>query len=299
VAKDTLAVKMGELRAVQDRVAALERKFNDAMSKKANLEAQSAKTQAQLGRAEQLVGGLSSEESRWEQTAKQLEFDRDNLVGNMMLAAGVIAYLGVFTREFRDELIGKWIRKFAELNLDVDPKFSIVQKLGDPVKMREWAICGLPADDHSMENGLVVSQGRRWPLMIDPQAQANRWIKAKNKKDMKVIKLTQPNYLRTMENAIRYGQPVLLENVEEELDPAIEPVLQKQVFKKGGQMVIRLGDQDVPYSNEFKFYISTKLPNPHYMPEVFIKVTMVNFTVTPKGLEDQLLVTVCAKTSSS
>ena len=52
------------------------------------------------------------------------------------------------------------------------------------------------------------------------------------------------------------------------MDPALEPVLQKRIFKKGGQMLIRLGDQDVPYSNEFKFYIATKLPNPHYMPEV-------------------------------
>ena len=69
--------------------------------------------------------------------------------------------------------------------------------------------------------------------------------------------------------------------------------MKKQIFKKGGQWLIRLGDQDVPYSKEFKFYIATKLPNPHYMPETFIKVTMINFTVTPKGLEDQLLVTVC------
>jgi hypothetical protein len=47
-----------------------------------------------------------------------------------------------------------------------------------------------------------------------------------------------------------------------------EPVLLKQTFKKGGQMVLHLGDSDVPYSADFKFYITTKLPNPHYMPEV-------------------------------
>ena len=105
--------------------------------------------------------------------------------------------------------------------------------------------------------------------------------------------MTQSNFLRTLENGIRYGQPVLLENIEESLDPAIEPVLQKRIFKKGGEWLMRLGDQDVPYSFEFKFYMTTKLPNPHYPPEIFIKVTMMNFTVTPKGLEDQLLVTVC------
>lgn len=55
---------------------------------------------------------------------------------------------------------------------------------------------------------------------------------------------------------------------------------------------MRLGDQDIPYSSEFKFYMTTKLPNPHYIPEISIKTTLINFTVTQGGLEDQLLVEV-------
>jgi dynein heavy chain len=46
------------------------------------------------------------------------------------------------------------------------------------------------------------------------------------------------------------------------------------------------------YAKEFKFFITTKIANPHYMPEVCIKVTIINFTVTPSGLEEQLLVDV-------
>jgi dynein heavy chain len=91
---------------------------------------------------------------------------------------------------------------------------------------------------------------------------------------------------------IRYGAPVLLENIGQELDPSLEPVLLKQVFKRSGQFLLRLGDTDVPYSEEFRFMITTKLANPHYMPEICIKVTVINFTVTMKGLEDQLLVDV-------
>ena len=88
---------------------------------------------------------------------------------------------------------------------------------------------------------------------------------------------------------IRVGQPVILENVEETLDPSLEPILQKQVYKAGGRMLIKLGDQEVDYNPDFRFYITSKLPNPHYLPEVCVKVTVINFTVTPKGLEDQLL----------
>jgi len=74
--------------------------------------------------------------------------------------------------------------------------------------------------------------------------------------------------------------------VEEELDPMLNPVLEKQTFKKGAQVLLKLGDQDIPYNNDFRFYITTKLPNPHYLPELVIKVTAINFTVTSVGLED-------------
>lgn len=111
-------------------------------------------------------------------------------------------------------------------------------------------------------------------------------------KNLQIIKLAEKDFLRTLENGIRYGAPVLLENVGQELDPSLEPVLLKQIFKRAGQMLLRLGDTDVPYSDEFRFMITTKLANPHYMPEICIKVTVINFTVTMKGLEDQLLVDV-------
>ncbi len=56
--------------------------------------------------------------------------------------------------------------------------------------------------------------------------------------------------------------------------------------------MLRIGDTDIPYNFDFKLYMTTKMPNPHYLPEVSIKVTLINFTVTPSGLEDQLLVEV-------
>lgn len=106
---------------------------------------------------------------------------------------------------------------------------------------------------------------------------------------MQVTKLTESNFLKVLENAIRNGQHVLMENIEEQLDPSLEPVLNKQVVKKGTGLTLRLGDQDVPYDPKFKMYMTTKLPNPHYIPEICIKTTIINFTVTPTGLEDQLL----------
>ena len=87
----------------------------------------------------------------------------------------------------------------------------------------------------------------------------------------------------------------MLENVLEELDPALEPILLKQTFKQQGSTVIKLGDAIIPYHDDFKLYLTSKLPNPHYTPEISTKVTIINFTLAPSGLEDQLLGRVVAQ----
>ena len=66
----------------------------------------------------------------------------------------------------------------------------------------------------------------------------------------------------------------------------------KATTKRGNQLTLRLGDQDVPYNNEFRLHLTSKMPNPHYIPEICIKTTIINFTVSAAGLEDQLLVEV-------
>lgn len=70
--------------------------------------------------------------------------------------------------------------------------------------------------------------------MIDPQGQANKWIKNFEKDNrLSVIKINDADYMRTVENCIQFGTPLLLENVGEELDPSLEPLLLKQTFKQG------------------------------------------------------------------
>ena len=98
------------------------------------------------------------------------------------------------------------------------------------------------------------------------------------------------NFLREISAAVRNGRPTLVEDVEEYIDPAIDPILLKQAFKtEGGIRQMRLGDANIDYDDNFKFFMTTKMPNPHYLPEICIKVTLINFTVTFSGLEEQLL----------
>ena len=148
----------------------------------------------------------------------------------------------------------------------------------------------------STENGVMVTRGNRWPLCVDPQFQGNKWIKNMQKPNgLKIVDLKQGDWMRQMENAIQFGNPVLIQDVGEELDPALEPVLAKAVTKKGNSLIIKLGDKEVDYNPDFKLYITTKLSNPHYTPEVSTKATVILFAVKEDGMEDQVLALVVKK----
>eukprot|EP00794_Sanderia_malayensis_P006878 gene6878-7653_t len=249
-----------------------------------------------LVRAEKLLMGLGGERTRWVTVAEGLSETYHNIVGDVLLSASVVAYLGAFTMEFRQDCVKKWHRLCIDKTIPTSEIFSMSGTLGDPVVTRQWHISGLPVDMFSEENAIIVANSHRWPLMIDPQGQANKWIKNMEKSNnLQVIKLSDKNYVRTLENSIQFGSPLVIENIGEELDPVLEPVFLKQIFKQGGMEYIRIGESVIQYSQDFRLYLTTKLRNPHYLPEVSVKVTLINFMITPMGLEDQLLGIVAAK----
>lgn len=289
--------KKRELKAVQDNVAQLLADFEAARKKKDDLAVQVEDCSKRLVRAEKLISGLGGEKSRWMESSKSLGEQHTNLTGDVLIGSGIIAYLGTFTGRYRVDTVKSWVQLMKDNQLPSAQEFSLRTVLGDEVQIRQWVIDKLPNDQVSVENAIIIQRSRRWPLMIDPQLQANQWIRKActgRGEQLRILRLTQ-NYARELEGAIAYGKPALLENVLEQLDPLLEPLLQKAIFKAGSVMMIRLGDSPCEYNKDFRFYITTKLPNPHYSPEVCVQVTLLNFMATPDGLQDQMLGILVAK----
>lgn len=284
-----------QLKAVNDRLAELEAAYSEAVEKKDMLEKKEATCKMQLTNADKLIGGLGGEEARWKETVSQLKLAYVNLLGDVIVSAGTISYLGPFTADFRHQLVASWQQALAEYAIPHSEGCNMESTLADAVKLRSWRLCYLPSDSHSTQNGIIMDNGRRWPLLIDPQGQANRYIRSMSKdpafaeNGMDVVKLSDKNFLRTLENGVQFGRWVLLENILETLDAALEPILLQQKFKQGGQEMMKVGDNIIPYNDSFRFFMTTKLSNPHYAPEVQVKVSLLNFTITISGLEEQLL----------
>ncbi|KXZ43278.1 hypothetical protein GPECTOR_96g744 [Gonium pectorale] len=227
-----LAKKQQALKAVADRLAGLQAQLEAAKQRKSELEADVALCEEKLDRATKLMAGLGGEKARWSNKVEELGQQYVRLVGDMFLSAGFIAYLGAFSAEYRAQAVEGWLAQCDARAIPCSEHFSLQSALGSPVAMRQWAIWGLPKDDVSAANGIIVTESSRWPLCIDPQ---------------------------------------------------------------GGIQCIKLGDETIEWGPGFRLYLSTKLRNPHYAPEVCTRVVLLNFCITPTGLEDQLLGIVVAK----
>ncbi|RYY37138.1 hypothetical protein EON62_01310, partial [archaeon] len=266
---EALDVVKARLASVMARIAELEAKFNEANQRKEQLASDVALCGARLERARKLIGGLGGEKDRWSAQVARLNDDFTNLIGDALVSSSTIAYLGAFTAEFRHELVHSMQEELQRCGLPHTVGCNVISTLADPVLVRSWNLAGLPTDTHSIENGIIMNRSRRWPLLVDPQGQANRFVRnmGKGKKmaenGLEVLRQNDKRFLQTLENCIRFGKWCLLENVGEVLDAALEPVLLRQVFKQGGSDCIRLGDSVVPYASDFKLFLTTSLPNPH------------------------------------
>ena len=285
-----LQSKQDELRQVTERVDGLQKKYEDSLQKRDNLDNQMHDSKIRIARAEKLTTQLAGEQTRWSKMVAKLESDRGQLLGDTLLAAAFIVYSGSFGMDSRKMLVSTWVRNASALEVAVNTAFSLQYTLGDAVTIREWKLQGLPADPFSVDNALIVQHTRRWPLLTDPQGQGSTWIKNKEQVNgIKVIKANDPHMLRVVEQSIRMGIPVLLQGVGESMDASVRPVLEMRVKEVAGVKVILLGDTDVTFCPGFQLYTTCSLPNPDYTPEIFTVLTVINFVVTRSDLAEQLL----------
>ncbi|KAI8120795.1 ciliary, Dynein beta chain [Lucilia cuprina] len=282
--------KRKAFKSLEEQLAKLTADFEQATADKLRCQQEADATQATIALANRLVGGLASENVRWAEAVNSFVKQGITLPGDILLITAFISYVGCFTKQFRIDLIQKMWTPFLK---NIDPPIPTTENL-DPLSLLTddttiaiWTNEGLPSDRMSIENATILSNSDRWPLMIDPQLQGVKWIKQKYGEQLIVIRMGQRSYLEEIEKAITKGNTVLIENIDEQLDPVLDSLLGRNLIKKG--KAIKIGDKEVEYNSSFRLILHTKLANPHYKPEMQAQTTLINFTVTRDGLEDQLL----------
>lgn len=185
--------------------------------------------QSKIDRGEKLVSSLAEEKANWIVRLATFEINEACLLGDCILAAAFMSYCGPFPSDYRNGLNRLWLDKIIMEEIKYSKDFTFSNFMASNTLARKWQQDGLPTDDFSTENGVFVTRGLRWALNIDPQIQANKWIK-KMCDDLIVADVKDANYLRKIENAIQKGQTVLLVDVGETLDPTLDNVLSKSLI---------------------------------------------------------------------
>ena len=299
-AEEDLGFVAEKLEVIEGKLAKLQTQFMAATQEKTRVEGEYKECMERLSLANRLTNGLASEKDRWGETVIQLKIKNTTTTGEAMLAASFASYIGAFGASYREKLWKKvWLVDLKDRNVPISSSVDPLWVLASESIAATWQTEGLPSDRISLENGAVITNCSRWPLLIDPQLQGLRWLKKHEElrckaigKKLHVLYYGEEEAMMKISFALQGGDSVIFENVGEVLDASLEPILSKSIHRRGKSSFIKLAGEDVEYDDNFRFFLQTKLSNPHYRPEISAQCTIINFIVTKKGLEDQLLSTI-------
>ena len=171
-----------KLQVCQDVLDKLKDDFEAQMANKKAIEEGAANTRKKMEQATALIDGLAGERQRWTDDSQKFEDTKRRLVGDVALGCAFVSYCGPFNQDFRSYLINdKFTMDCISKAVPVTKGLDVIPFLADIGTIGDWNMTGLPTDPLSIQNGILVTNSSRYPLLIDPQAQAISWISNKEK----------------------------------------------------------------------------------------------------------------------
>lgn len=249
-----------------------------------------AQVNKKVERSVALLNNLLHESERWEAGSNDFDTQMKTLVGDTLLCSGFLTYVGFLDFQQRKILVQDWRDILDTMGIATKPQLSFVDYLSRPNEQLEWQMSELPSDELCYENAIILQRFHRFPLIIDPSGQANnfimRYYALKTNKKIAQTSFLDSSFMKVLASAIRFGTALLVHEVEK-IDPILNPVLNRELYKTGGRVLIRLGGEEIDYSPDFRLFLITRDPSCRFSPDICSRVTFVNFTVTPSSLESQ------------
>ncbi|KAI5123747.1 hypothetical protein M0805_000339 [Coniferiporia weirii] len=259
------------------------------ISETQSIKSEMERVENKVDRSMRMLESLSSEKSRWEVGSQTFDEEMSTIVGDVLLSAAFLAYGGFFDQHYREIMWQEWSNHLADASIKFKPELSFPEYLSTADDRLSWQSKSLPSDSLCIENAIMLKRFNRYPLIIDPTGQATSFLLNEYKeRKITVTSFLDDAFLKVLESALRFGNPLLIQDVEH-LDPILNAVLNKEIRRTGGRVLIRLGSQDIDFSPSFTMFLSTRDPSVEFSPDICSRVTFVNFTMTRSSLQSQTL----------
>lgn len=277
------------IKQLEESIAVYKSEYAALISETQAIKTEMSRVQQKVERSLHLLDSLSSERKRWEDGSKSFEDQIDTIVGDVLVAAGFIAYGGFYDQQYRKLMLEDWIHHLLLSGIRFKATNPVAEYLSTADERLQWQSHSLPVDELCTENAVILKRFNRYPLIIDPSGRIVEFLQREHKeRKLTVTSFLDDNFTKQVESALRFGNPILIQDAEY-LDPVLNHVLNMEYQKTGGRVLIQLGKQEIDFSPAFKLYLSTRNPSATFAPDVCSRTTFVNFTVTQSSLQTQSL----------
>jgi dynein heavy chain 1 len=284
-----------KIQELEERIQKLKEEYAQLIAEAENIKQNLAAVQKKVDRSTQLLSSLRVECDRWQTSREGFSQQNATLVGDVILSAAFLSYSGYYDQYLRDKLFQKWMAVLQAADVVFRHELARIEYLSTADERQQWYTNGMPKDELCTENAIMLHNFNRFPLIIDPNGQSIDYICkefSSNNRDQKItVQKTSFNdnsFRKTLESALRFGTTLLVQDVES-YDPLLNPVLNREVKRASGRVLITIGDQDIDLSPAFRIFLFTRDSSVEFPSDVCSRVTFVNFTITKTSLEMQCL----------
>ncbi|KAJ1848010.1 dynein heavy chain, partial [Coemansia sp. RSA 2703] len=293
-----LAQTLGSLEA---SIARYKTEYAALIGETEALKAEMARVEATVARSVALLESLGAERARWAAGSAAFDAQMATLVGDVLLGAALLAYGGFYAQRERAALARRWLAHMQASGLAVSEAAvaagtgagtgSLVALVASADEQLAWGVdADGDTDALALENAAMLAHHNRYPLIIDPTGGAEAAVRRVVGADatLAVTSFLDPAFLKHVEAALRFGNAVVVGDAEH-FDAVLNPLLNRELRRTGGRVLVRLGTQDVDCSPAFRLFLATRDASAVFAPDVASRVTFVNYTVTRASLQAQCL----------
>eukprot|EP01002_Notosolenus_urceolatus_P000792 NODE_11_length_4205_cov_28.405919_g8_i0.p1 GENE.NODE_11_length_4205_cov_28.405919_g8_i0~~NODE_11_length_4205_cov_28.405919_g8_i0.p1 ORF type:complete len:1357 (-),score=575.01 NODE_11_length_4205_cov_28.405919_g8_i0:133-3657(-) len=265
----------------------MKKKFAKMTSEGERLRIGLEKAEEVLSGAEALITKLSGEKGRWMEEVAGLRAELAAMPSLCLCSAGYMVYLARSDEKVRRELLSEWKAEYK-----VESSWEFMRFMRGESALLKYKSEGLPADDLSFDNSIIILDSVNTVLIIDPSQQAATWLKEHLSNDKgratEFITYADGRFGNALELAVRFGKTLVVSEVDR-VAPILYPMVRRDLMTEGPKKIVQVGEKRVDWKDSFKLFLLTRDPTLKLPPDARSLVTEVNFTITKSGLEGQLL----------